>query len=194
MRVNKHFFVISGSFILLASCGGGEDEAIAKSKNTKSQPAVAHKQNAISNKNISNNMVDKSKDFNPCILSVEEVSKATGWSSSAGKANISGWQSYGTADCKYEEKNGLGTFYVNFTWVDPQYLEQTKASMHQFDAGMVEKIEGDEDGAFMQYQKGLNSGALHYTRANIIVEIRPTYWKASKTELKEKLLALRRVP
>lgn len=177
---------------LLAACGANSDNADAREKKAKPVAQKIVPPKAAPAK--ASGSIAKSASFNPCILSAAELSEAVGWQVAEGKPSTESWQQYSIADCKYDGVGDGSAVVINFNWLDPAYLEATKASMASFDAGYMEKIPSDPDDAYMQYQEGMNSAALHYVHLNMMVEIRTIKWRGSRADIKRKLLALKRIP
>jgi hypothetical protein len=128
---------------------------------------------------------------NICFFTPEEVQAALGFTVSAGKPNTQNLASYGAASCRYDGQDNV--LQINAFWIDPSQMAATRQSRERISAGDLERLPGDADGAYLQYQQELG-GALHYIRRNVMVEIRPMTWRAGNEAMKAKLLALRRAP
>jgi hypothetical protein len=127
-----------------------------------------------------------------CIFTPEEVTAAMGFAVEAGKPELE-YASSGMVGCVYKGKDN--DLRVNMIWTDPVYYAQTRANPTMMRAGKLEKLAGDPDVAFMQYQDAGIGGALHYLRRNIMVEVRPMSWMGTSDEaMKAKLLSLPRRP
>jgi hypothetical protein len=174
MRQNPNLVLSALISLSLASCG---QESTGKNGGTPAAPTAT---------------VAKSALADPCLLKPEEVAAALGYTGVVAKPYTADLEAYGMANCRYEGSNG--TAQLNLTWIDPAMLAAAKADGTRGRGGTLEPIAGDADGAFLQHQENIKSGALHYWRQNILVEIRPLSWKEPKEAMKAKLLSLRRVP
>jgi hypothetical protein len=110
---------------------------------------------------------------------------------SSGKPNTANLASYGAASCRYDGNENV--LQINAFWMDPSQIAATRQSQARISAGDLDKLPGDADGAYLQYQQELG-GALHYIRRNIMIEVRPMTWREDRSAMKTKLLTLRRVP
>lgn len=126
-----------------------------------------------------------------CFFTSEEVQAALGFTVASGKPETRNLASYGAASCRYEGKENV--LQINAFWMDPSQIAATRQSQARLSAGDLERLPGDADGAYLQYQQELG-GALHYIRRNVMIEIRPMTWRGDNAAMKAKLLTLRRVP
>jgi hypothetical protein len=126
-----------------------------------------------------------------CFFTPQEIQNALGFAVSAGKPNVSMLEAYGSASCRYEGSDNV--LQINMFWASADQVEATRQSQARLSAGEIDRLTGDADGAFVQYQKELG-GALHYMRRNVMVEIRPMSWREDNAKMKAGLLALRRAP
>lgn len=190
----KHFIIVSASATALVACGGsGEDQAANATQAEDSTPAPAAPSASAKPVPIPGGPMSKDDMAKAaCIFTPEEVNAAMGFAVEAGKPELE-YASSGMAGCVYKGKDN--DLRVNMIWTDPAYYAQTRANPTMMRAGKLEKLPGDPDVAFMQYQDGSIGGALHYLRRNIMVEVRPMSWMDSSNEtMKAKLLKLPRRP
>ena len=193
MRIIVHQFIVAASAMALVACGGGrEDQAANATQAEDSTPAPAAPTASTAPVPIPGGPMSKDEMAKAvCIFTPEEVTAAMGFAVEAGKPELE-YASSGMAGCVYKGKDN--DLRVNMIWTDPVYYAQTRANPTMMRAGKLEKLPGDPDVAFMQYQGELG-GALHYLRRNIMVEVRPMSWMDSSNEaMKAKLLKLPRRP
>jgi hypothetical protein len=194
MRTVVHQFIVAASAMALVACGGGgKDQAANATQAEDSTPAPAAPSASAAPVPIPGGPMSKEDMAKAvCIFTPEEVTTAMGFAVEAGKPELE-YASSGMAGCVYKGKDN--DLRVNMIWTDPVYYAQTRANPTMMRAGKLEKLPGDADVAFMQYQDAGIGGALHYLRRNIMVEVRPMSWMDSSNEaMKAKLLKLPRRP
>lgn len=125
-----------------------------------------------------------------CYFTPAEIEAALGFSVSAGKPELS-MADYGSFSCRYEGRDNV--LVLNVLWVDPANVGPARANQGYANAGNLDRLPSDPDGAYLQYQQEMG-GALHYMRRNVMVEVRPMTWRIPNEEMKARLLRLRRVP
>ncbi len=194
MRTIVHHVIVSASAMALVACGGGgEDQSANATQADTSAPAPAANPASAASVPIPGGPMSKEEMAKAvCIFTPEEVTAAMGFAVEAGKPELE-YASNGMVACTYKGKDT--DLRVNMIWTDPVYYAQTRANPTMMRAGEMEKLPGDPDIAYMQYQEGGIGGALHYLRRNIMVEVRPMSWMGtSNEEMKAKLLKLPRRP
>lgn len=194
MRTVAYHFIVSASAMALVACGGsGEDQAANATQAEDPSPAPAAPSASAAPVPIPGGPMGKEEMAEAvCIFTPEEVTAAMGFAVEAGKPELE-YASSGMAGCVYKGKDN--DLRVNMIWTDPAYYAQTRANPTMMRAGKLERLPGDPDVAFMQYQDAGIGGALHYLRRNIMVEVRPMSWMATSNEaMKAKLLKLPRRP
>lgn len=127
-----------------------------------------------------------------CFFTPEEVQAALGFAVQPGKPDTTNLASYGSASCRYEGQDNV--LQINVFWLDPAQIAAARQSQSRLSTGDLQALPGDADGAYVQRQKGIGSGALHYIRRNVMIEIRPLTWRDDQPAMKDNLLKLRRVP
>lgn len=194
MRTKVHHLIAPAFAMALVACGGGgEDQAANATQADASAPTPAANPASAAPVPIPGGAMSKEEMAKAvCIFTPEEVSGAMGFAVEAGQPQLE-YADNGMVACIYKGKDK--DLRVNMIWTDPVYYAQTRANPTMMRAGKLEKLPGDPDAAFMQYQDGGIGGALYYLRRNIIVEVRPMSWMGtSNEEMKAKLLKLPRRP
>lgn len=177
----------------LAACGDGKPASQnAEPSSSAEMPAPAQPAAAPVEIAASGGMTKEELASKICFFTPEEIATAMGFSVAAGKPETSMLAEYGTANCRYEGKEN--TLQINAMWLEPTQGDSARHTLTSQIAGERDVLAGDPDGAVVQYQKRIRSGALHYVRQNIMMEVRPSTWRGDPAAMKEKLLKLRRVP
>lgn len=170
----------------LAACS--QDATPAPSGNSSAvepEPAVAHT-------SVSGPAPGVALDaINACVFTPAEVSGALGGAYGTGVpvAPIPGAP---RRDCTYDEQDGARQLRVNVTWLEPSSAATSRAMMLAMLAGGATPMAGDRDGAIFQDQTDLGTYALHYSRGNLLYEIRLMAFPGGPAMAKEKLTSLRR--
>jgi hypothetical protein len=196
------FVFIAASCISLAACSGSDDTKAttsatqqatatstvpepAKPAEVQAAPAIAPPTTQAANPN-------PALDPATCPYSADELKKSLGLDLSIVNAIDVPFAGGVQLSCQYTGQ-GTATVMVNkLAMQDPKMLE----SMEQFLAGSLEPIANDPDKAQWQTSdSGLHDLTLHYVRSGASIDIRvmgvdQNDWPT----LKEKLVALRRIP
>ena len=178
---------ISATLLLaaLAACGQSAPPA-AEGNSAAAAPGVA----AISPADLSQTIALEA--INACVYTPAEVSAALTGSYAAGipVAPIPGAP---RRDCTYDAQSDMGQLRVNVTWLEPSSAATSRAMMLNMLAGGSAPMAGDPDGAIFQDQTDLGTYALHYSRGNLLYEVRLMAFRGGAAAAREKLLRLRRL-
>ena len=90
-------------------------------------------------------------------------------------------------------QNGPGQLRVNVTWLEPSSAATSRSMMLNLLAGGTAPMAGDPDGAIFQDQTDLGTYALHYSRDNLLYEVRLMAFGGGAAAAQTKLLRLRRL-
>lgn len=86
----------------------------------------------------------------------------------------------------------MGQLRVNVTWLEPSSAATSRQMMLNLLAGGTAPLADDPDGAIFQDQTELGTYALHYSRGNLLYEVRLMTFRGGAAAAREKLLRLRR--
>ena len=128
----------------------------------------------------------------PCIFTSAEIAAAIGGNYAAGKA-VAPIAGAPRRDCTYDEQGGAdGQLRVNITWLEPASAATSRGMLMNMIAGATTSIPGDPDGAIFQDQTELGTYALHYSRGNLLYEVRLMTFRGGAAIARERLLRLKR--
>lgn len=189
----RHAIPVLASCLLIAACGSdpaaGDTEA-PPATTAAASPAAATPSPSTAPAVSGRTMTKDELGREVCFFTAAEVRDALGIAVAEGKPANS-MAAYGMFTCSYDGK--LDGLQLNAIWVDPANVAASRGTMTSVSAGQIDRIAGDPDGAYLQYQ-GEIGGALHYMRGNVMIELRPAIWGKDNAAMKAKLLRLRRVP
>jgi|CXWL01.1.fsa_nt_gi hypothetical protein len=170
--------------VVLAACGQSAAPA-AGDNSSASNPGVAP------TFPVELSQASALETIDACVFTPAEVSAALTGSYAAGipVAPIPGAP---RRDCTYDEQSGMGQLRVNVTWLEPSSAATSRAMMLNMLAGGSAPMAGDPDGAIFQDQTDLGTYALHYSRGNLLYEVRLMAFRGGAAAAREKLLRLRR--
>ncbi len=129
--------------------------------------------------------------LNPCVFTPAEIGVALTGQYAPG-VRVVPIPGAPRRDCTYDQQGGQGQLRVNVTWLEPSSAATSKAMMLNMLAGGTAPMPGDPDGAIFQDQTELGTYALHYSRGNLLYEVRLMTFREGAAAAKAKLLKLRR--
>ena len=170
--------------VTLAACGQSA-APMADNNSPPSDPVPAVANRIDASRVVALDAIDA------CAFTPAEVSVALAGSYNAGVpvAPIPGAP---RRDCTYDAQSGPGQLRVNITWLEPSSAATSRATMLNMLTGGTAPMVGDADGAIFQDQTELGTYALHYSRGNLLYEVRLMAFSGGAAAAQEKLLRLRR--